>query len=30
MVSGTFSFETDNQEFVGTNGVFTGVVYKIQ
>lgn len=30
MVSGTFSFETDNQEYVGTNGVFTGVVYKVQ
>lgn len=30
MVSGTFSFETDNQEYVGTSGVFTGVVYKIQ
>lgn len=30
MVSGSFSFETDNQEYVGTGGVFTGVVYKVQ
>lgn len=29
-VSGTFAFETDNQEYIGTNGSFTGMVYKVQ
>jgi len=29
-ISGTFTFETDNQEFAGTNGSFTGMVYKVQ
>lgn len=29
-ISGTFSFETDNQEYVGTSGSFTGLVYKVQ
>lgn len=29
-VSGKFTFETDNAEYVGTGGTFTGLVYKNQ
>lgn len=28
-VSGTFTFETENQEYVGVNGNFTELVYKL-